>query len=1414
MKKKLKKLLQASTNLVPSIGRLALLTLFVLTATLTKAQWRSADEALALLSQTAGGSGSQAMRNAKAVAANANARILHTMKMDGKNTIYVVGNGAGGGVTLVSGFEGNGILGYTDRGGFNIDSIPPALKQMMQDYSKQMIAAAKNWSPEMKKAMKQAPKTARQPIDHLIQTKWEQYEPYNNMCPGDYPTGCVATCMAQIMKYYNYPKRGKGSASYTWNGQTLSANFGATEYQWDKMIEKYQNGCYSKESADAVATLMFHLGVAAKMNYNTGGSGAVMKSEILTDYFDYSTAAVTRSINGTDEDQRLMYEELEKKHPIPYSGQSSVSGHAFIVDGYRDGLWGINWGWKGYCDGFFALGALNPMPDQKYNYSNKAILGLVPNGSYTADKAAEDGEFTVTTPGTLRNMLGRTRYKKLKIHGNINGEDLRELRSRCSCEDYKYETLASSLVSLDLSDANLVAGGVYRLEASLSDPNNVKYWDCVALKDTLSWGAFTYSDLEELLLPASIKTMETQAIYFNQELTRLRLPSEMEAYEESAISSDNDNLQLEVAAGAKPIVEGNVLYLKDHKKLCLALGAYDKFTVNNQCQEIDGGAFNNQGNKFGMIVVPQLKEEFRLGYQNIDKLWLAGNVEKGISIQKIYDDIHIDLYLPSPQMVKLNTTNNYDNYVGSVYIPEKLLAQYMADKNWSTYKNCFKVIDNVNMCVDDSHIGLKPEATMNLYEKQTLTPLIYDSNLISATATWSSSNEKVATVDSEGYVSAVGTGSANITVNINGYKATCRLTVTEWPTVNVEQPGTLAALINGKDYEYLAITGNINGDDFKELKSRGMYYEDTYTPEGKRTIRGLNLTDANIVDGGVYLDEDNRQYECKANTISKYLFAANSCLRILLLPRSVTTMESYGIVTCDKLQVLKLPESLKKYDSSAMFLYHQSYDVDVEVPESSCLTMKDGVLYNNDFSRLYLCLNRRPKIIIDTRCKDIDSDAFSVYSANYETVIAPSVTSFYTNAKNIKNLWLGNAYSVSPYSTNNSELTVFLPSKVMANLNQASDEGLSCKKILVPQALLEKYKTDEKWSKHAKSIEAIEDCGIVLDECRVLMPENMVMMGNSFGNINPQMLDTRLMNEKMTLTSNYKWIVNANSDDELMSFKAGEADITVRVGDVEKVCRVSVLPWPTVNVEQPGTFASIVGDNTYKYLKVTGNINGDDLRHIRYLCNANDVGTDSYFTSTNSNPVMEYLDLKDARLKKGGVYGSFWGYDYSLKVDDDLQANLFSVSNLKMLRLPAYASNTGQYERTMQYNHRMEYVELPEDLKCFSKYLIKGSEKLKAMIYRGKQFLQPDTEDEFTEFKDVTLYVRQSLLNQFLNNSVYTSAFKKIEPLDDEMLDGIESVEMKRKVADGTIYNIMGQKMSTLQRGINIINGKKVLIDK
>lgn len=221
-------------------------------------------------------------------------------------------------------------------------------------------------------------------VEPLLKTKWNQDCFYNGRCPEDTGgpcshvlTGCVATSIAQIMKYWNYPTTGTGSHSYLSSGYgILSADFGSTTYQWSQMpdVVASQN--------DAVAMLMYHCGVALEMKYSSGNSGAYNPVNELIKYFNYSSEAevVDKRFYSKEDWGNLLKSELDLGRPIYYHGtkNSCDGGHAFVCDGYQNSdYFHFNWGWGGSFDGYFYLESLNP-GGESYTFIQDAIIKLFP----------------------------------------------------------------------------------------------------------------------------------------------------------------------------------------------------------------------------------------------------------------------------------------------------------------------------------------------------------------------------------------------------------------------------------------------------------------------------------------------------------------------------------------------------------------------------------------------------------------------------------------------------------------------------------------------------------------------------------------------------------------------------------------------------------------------------------------------------------------------------------------------------------------------------------------------------------------------------------------------------------------------------------------------------------------------------
>mgnify|MGYP002153890775 CR=1 FL=1 len=227
-------------------------------------------------------------------------------------------------------------------------------------------------------------------VDPLIKTRWQQEAPFNNDVQKDdkgkpYLVGCVAITMTQIMRYYKYPVVGKGSNTYSMNGETLSADFSASPYQWDKMLPIYDKGKYTDEEAKAVSELMRQVGISVNMDYKPNFSSSYTKSaqNALINNFGYNPDMnrYTRNYYSEQEWMDMVYKELSEKRPIYYSGNDSKwdNGHAFVIDGYNaEGKVHVNWGWGGYQDGFFDIGILTPKNSGDYSYYQDMIVGIHP----------------------------------------------------------------------------------------------------------------------------------------------------------------------------------------------------------------------------------------------------------------------------------------------------------------------------------------------------------------------------------------------------------------------------------------------------------------------------------------------------------------------------------------------------------------------------------------------------------------------------------------------------------------------------------------------------------------------------------------------------------------------------------------------------------------------------------------------------------------------------------------------------------------------------------------------------------------------------------------------------------------------------------------------------------------------------
>jgi Leucine-rich repeat (LRR) protein len=253
-------------------------------------------------------------------------------------------------------------------------------------------------------------------VNPLLPTYWDQNSEdggstifYNNQCPYDkkfganVETGCVATAMAQVMRYWKYPTKGTGEHTYTpvsypyLGSQTF--DFGNTTYQWNLMPDSL--GLSSTQAQiNAVGTLIYSCGVAVDMDYgadqvdgsgsqatNYGGYYANTAQDALVNYFNYDNRlqGLSRS-NYTDADwMNILQNELNAKRPVIYTGSGDQGGHCFINDGYdNNNLFHFNWGWSGYYNGFYDINNMSPGSDT-FNYGQQAVIGIQPKYNFAAN---------------------------------------------------------------------------------------------------------------------------------------------------------------------------------------------------------------------------------------------------------------------------------------------------------------------------------------------------------------------------------------------------------------------------------------------------------------------------------------------------------------------------------------------------------------------------------------------------------------------------------------------------------------------------------------------------------------------------------------------------------------------------------------------------------------------------------------------------------------------------------------------------------------------------------------------------------------------------------------------------------------------------------------------------------------------
>ena len=313
---------------------------------------------------------------------------------------------------------------------FDADNLPDGLKWWLETINESLMTREAA-----------APTRAYTPVENFVMTQWDQGAPYNSMTPevgGKHcPTGCVATAMAQILKYYNYPEKSEGISYYNVGNDPTDIRYEFnTTFKWDLIQVSYKGEC-SDESKQAVGELMRDCGYSVKMQYDKNGSAALYTNAALgfvrnMCFKEGYVHNAYRALYTDEEWMDIVEREMTAHRPILYGGNDGKdSGHAFVFSGLaEDGKVYVNWGWDGAGDGYYDVANLAPTGNgvtgsNDFSQGQHMVYGLTPDpdlttlhpkysewafwdGNYTLKPSSVAGRVSVDAQSSLYNLYYTT----------------------------------------------------------------------------------------------------------------------------------------------------------------------------------------------------------------------------------------------------------------------------------------------------------------------------------------------------------------------------------------------------------------------------------------------------------------------------------------------------------------------------------------------------------------------------------------------------------------------------------------------------------------------------------------------------------------------------------------------------------------------------------------------------------------------------------------------------------------------------------------------------------------------------------------------------------------------------------------------------------------------------------------------
>jgi hypothetical protein len=281
----------------------------------------------------------------------------------------------------------------------------------------------------------------------LLESRWDQdtvnYQAcYNYYTPpnaegsaSNYPCGCVATAMAQLMRYWEYPVNGIGSLEKTYyvndpdresplTGYTRGGDDYGGAYVWSEMVLAPATSGVNLSQRRAIGRLTWDAGLSVAMEYESGSSGTdtLLAANAFTGTFGYTNAkkGYNSGSNLPATNRNAMVNpNLHARYPVLfgivyYYNGKYYRGHAIVCDGYGYNsstmYHHLNMGWANSygSDAWYNLPTIDP-PQGDWNSVYKCIYNVYTSGSgeIIAGRVTDDSSppnplsgVTVTATGT------------------------------------------------------------------------------------------------------------------------------------------------------------------------------------------------------------------------------------------------------------------------------------------------------------------------------------------------------------------------------------------------------------------------------------------------------------------------------------------------------------------------------------------------------------------------------------------------------------------------------------------------------------------------------------------------------------------------------------------------------------------------------------------------------------------------------------------------------------------------------------------------------------------------------------------------------------------------------------------------------------------------------------------------------